>query len=65
MVLVDHGVGGVDVLDVVVVQFQVGGQRQRVGRLEVLLERLVVQRVALVSVVIFTPKKKQKNNNRQ
>ena len=51
MVLIGHGVGGVHVLHVIVVQFQVGGQRQRIGRVQMLLVRLVVQLVTLLQSV--------------
>ncbi len=48
MELIGHCIGRVNILDVVVVQFDIGGQRQSVGRGQVLLVSLVVQLIALL-----------------
>ena len=45
--LVGHGISGVNVLHVIVVQFHVGCQRQGIGRRQMLLVGFVVQLVTL------------------
>ena len=47
MKLIGHGIGGVNILDVVVVQFDISSQRQGIGCSQVLLVSLVVQLIAL------------------
>lgn len=47
VVLVGHGVGGANILNVIVVQLDVSGQRESVGRKDVLLVGLIVQLVTL------------------